>query len=341
MKSLAFLLYDNRSGSTFLSTLLNRYRGISISTETDLVYQILEYPEKFQSSGNLKKFIDYIFGKTRFPELKINQKTVEEHFSSYNFPLSSKKVLDNLLKLYFNITNPLAECWIVKGPRIYYHLKTLLKFYPGVKFIQIIRDGRAVYNSKKNTSSILYKNGVYFDRGAMDNNLIHAAHIWHKKLTIADRFEKYVFNVKYEDLIQKQDDILNQILDYLNISKKNRVQTKSQETFLTHMETAYQTIHASISSPAQISYIEKWEKKLRPEQVYIYEKINHSDLERFGYKITELTKKHNLAFHAKVFFYLSYYRFDSLLGKLITAFRAIFINHNLLTNIRSKYHEIN
>jgi len=341
MKPLVFLLYDNRSGSTFLSALLNRYRDVSVSIEIDIVYQVLEYPKKLRSNDDLKQFIDYLFKNTRFPELNIDQQTIEEYFSHYNSPLSQKEVLDGFLELYYDRIDPQAECWVVKGPRIYYNIKALLQFYPDSKFIQIVRDGRAVYNSKKSTSSIQYKNGVHIHRGSMDDNLVHAAHDWHKVLIIANRFEKYIFNVRYEDLIQKQDETLNQILDYLDISKENRIQTKSQETFATRIEVAYHTIHPSISSSPQIGYIEKWKKILKPELVYIYEKINHSDLERFGYEIMELNNRHNLIFYVKVFFYLIYYWFNSLLKKFLTAFQSIFVTHNFITKIRSKLHEFN
>ena len=283
MKIFTFILYDNRSGSTLFSALLNQYEGVCVSIETDLVYQILEYERNIQTKKEKNIFLDYLFDKTRFWELQIDRNKAANAIE--NVKLSKGELLSALLKLYFHQNDPDAEFYIVKGPRIYYHMADLLKYFPEASFIQLIRDGRAVYHSKTKTSSIRYIDGSYVDRGPMNKNILHAAMLWRKKLRIADSFRQHVMDIRYEDLITDADSTIAKTLNYIKVSMEKRKKIKRKDSYLSNMRKEYHALHANVGDQPRCDLIEKWKENLLPQEICLYELITCPYLKRHAYTL--------------------------------------------------------
>ena len=124
-KRIGFIVYDNRSGSTLLSALLDRYPSISVSPETDRIAEILE-----DSATNKRARREH-------------QETVPEAVRE-----RLDQVIGELCGSAAGITHQL-----IKGPRLQFHLAELSAAFPDCLFVQIVRDGRAVFASKKRTRS--------------------------------------------------------------------------------------------------------------------------------------------------------------------------------------------
>jgi len=290
MKNFSFILYDNRSGSTFLSALLNQYEGVCVSIETDLVFQMLEYKRNIHTIEEKNIFLDYLFEKTRFRELEIDRSKAAKAIE--NVKLSKGELLRVLLEVYFYQNAPDAEYYVVKGPRIYYHIRNLLKYFPEARFIQLVRDGRAVYYSKSKTSSIQYMDGDYVNCGPMNKNILHAAMLWRRKLRIAESFHQHVLDIRYEDLITDAKPAIEKILDYIDVPKEKRNKTKLKDSYMSNMRKEYHVLHANVGDKPRHDFIEKWKENLLPQEICLYEFITKAYLKRYTYKLLYANKIH-------------------------------------------------
>lgn len=71
-QSRAFLLYDSRSRSTLFSTLLNQYRGVSVSSESTFISRIMEFSGSLKTEKNLSHLVHYLYKKSDFRELQVD-----------------------------------------------------------------------------------------------------------------------------------------------------------------------------------------------------------------------------------------------------------------------------
>src|SRR5699024_6661734 len=110
--------------------------------------------------------------------------------------LTKKALIQTVIRQYFTQGDAKAGCYIIKHPPFAY-LSEVVSMFPDVQFLQIIRDGRDVFNSKKKTTSLNGKK--------MAVNPLKAAWDWQLKLKKAERFEDRTITIFYEDLIQEQE----------------------------------------------------------------------------------------------------------------------------------------
>ena len=65
----SLILYDSRSGSTFLSSILNQYSGILMLPETRMPYHILlDKNQVYNSNEKLHNLLDSIYKEKQFLE---------------------------------------------------------------------------------------------------------------------------------------------------------------------------------------------------------------------------------------------------------------------------------
>lgn len=335
MRDLCFLLYDNRSGSTLLSSLLNQFDGVSVSIETDVVYQILEYRIDLTTSEDIITFVDFLYNKTRFGELKLNKAKFESTLLGLH-DYSKNHVLSAVIEMYFENKSENAVCWIIKGSGLYVHIPTLRRYYPAAKIIHIIRDGRAVFYSKMNTESIGYANGQYFSKGPMDTNVVHAARIWNRKLAIGEKISAY--KVFFEELVIDTESVLFQILDYLEIPEEGRLITKNVRSYKNELTVEYSKIHTNVGSAIKLAPINKWKDNLNPEIVFIYEYLAKNKLLDYSYGLCEYGKKHRITFYANCIKLLFYSLIINLWTKIITL-QSIRKKQKIFYFIRNKISE--
>lgn len=246
---LGFVLYDNRSGSTLLSALLDRYRSISVSPEIDGVAEILDAPTTAPSSRTSS---DRELSKVR---------------------LRLRRVIDDACDSGGEISHQL-----IKGPRLHFHLAALSAVFPDCAFIQIVRDGRAVFASKRRTLSPA--------GGVMDANLLHAAWNWRRKLEMAATLGQRVLTIRYEDLARDPEATVQQALDFLGLDTDQRKPERDVSDFYRDkIPETHRYLHPRIREPIAPDPIDEWRSRLAPHEVLLYETKNASKLEEHGYAL--------------------------------------------------------
>lgn len=318
MSKFLFLIYDNRSGSTYLSALLNQYSQIYVSEELDIIYHLLENKRKFIDPSYIEKFKKFIIKNSR----------EEEKIELYIDLINSYKIVNKDYVSFFNHvlnsvinTKTKSEIVIIKSPRTFYHINDLISINRNFRFLHIIRDGRAVFSSKKNSISVSGKK--------MDTNPINAARIWKKKLKIADKNSEVIYTIQYEDLINSPDIIISRFCSaYLNITYL--IKTEQLSEYQKRIPLAQKHLHDNIGKNPKIVNIDKWKNNLTKNEIFTFELINKKFLKKHGYILTFST-----FINYRIFSFIFFF------GKLIfQKTLTLFTTKNLFLKIKRKVLEI-
>ena len=189
----------------------------------------------------------------QFEELGINKKVLEKKIGKVKV-LTKKNIITSILEMVFADFN--SKFCIVKHPP-YGYLGELQEMFPNIKLIHIIRDGRAVYSSKRDTSSLSGK--------SMSNNVLMSALDWRYKLIQIQRFSGKKINVLFENLVANTNYELDRVLDFLELSDNDRLLSGDQEDYFQNIGPKQKTIHANVQSKPKSEITTKWKKNLTPK----------------------------------------------------------------------------
>jgi hypothetical protein len=272
---LFFLLYDSRSGSTYLSALLNRYKGISVSLESAFVSHMIEYRGEV-TQNNIDSIIAHLQKEVQFNELGLNMDKLKYNLMQYENRLTKKSVIQAVVRQYFTTRDAEAACFVIKHPP-YAYLSTVVELFPDIQFLQIVRDGRAVFNSKKKTTSL--------SGNKMATNPLKAAWDWQLKLKRAEQFNDRTITVFYENLIRNQEETLQYILEKFSLSAEEKEITKKQADYFRRIGEAQKGLHQNVAKSPQIDAIDNWKQELSKAEINVYNYVNRNYLQKYNYKI--------------------------------------------------------
>jgi hypothetical protein len=274
---LVFLLYDSRSGSTYLSSRLNAHRDIGVTVESNLMRTLLLKKEKIQNARNQNELYEIVSYDQRFKNLTLDFESFSR-FLSGGIHFSLQVLADAILTAYFSKVKPNAKVWIVKDGANGYIINQIAEELPAAKFIHLIRDGRAVLNSK------LWTIRPYGKGEKMARDPITAAKQWCRLVQNIDNFTaKYpnrVLTVKYEDLIYKEPEELGNILAFLNLPDD---EMDDHWLYFEQVPSKEKSIHGLVSRETDISRVDGWKMELDISNLLVFEYLAHEVLERHGY----------------------------------------------------------
>ncbi|MBW1699713.1 MAG: sulfotransferase [Deltaproteobacteria bacterium] len=283
MSGIVFLLYDSRSGSTLLSRLLDEYEDIGVTVESNFMISILRLHQEFERKSDAASIFQKLRGMDRFENLRIE----EEKFLGC---LENKEPTINsfvtcLLKTYFERKDPSADAWIVKDGSNGYFINQIIHEIPEAKFIHILRDGRAVLNSRMKTIN------PYGNKKAMARDPLTAARHWKSLVTHIDNFSKKfperILEVRYEHLIKSTEEEIGRIRRFLGL-QKNRSRKANPKTYFQKITEKEKKIHELVISAPRRSRCEAWKEELSVDHRKLFEYVAGDILIKKGYKLQQL-----------------------------------------------------
>lgn len=327
-RTIYFLLYDGRSGSTLLAALLNKYKGICVSRESAFVSRIYSYPYQINTHKQIPKFVLYLFDEFQFCELGLSENEVTASINKLIAPFTREQIIKSIIDLYFYKFGKLAKVWIIKHPPFRY-LKRLDNIGYDINYIHIYRDGRAVFNSKK---SSLLPNGR-----RMQSNLIKAARDWKKLNSLYFKIDdEKVLHIKYENLVSDEQKIILKILKRLNLNKADKVVSNSTNDYYSNIGDKQKNLHSNVKSTINPTIATKWKEQLKSYQIYSYERVNKKMLQSLGYKL-EYSENKSSYLYTKSSLYLFFSMTTYYLLKVSALFRALLKNRNLLELLNRRF----
>ncbi|MFX0124902.1 MAG: sulfotransferase [Candidatus Hodarchaeota archaeon] len=278
MEQIVFLTYINRSGSTFLANLLNEYEDIGVSIEARMPDGILYRSLEINKPQEIKRALEVLYSDGKFGAWNIDRNYLEGEISSLDFPIRYDQLLRTILKLFFKDRK--VKVFIYKNGFYINHIEEVKSTFPEAKFIFILRDARAIYNSQKSSlNSETLK--------PMADNPVPVAKYYKQISSIIERYNSvdWVHVIKYEDLVSNTDYEIKKLLTFLDSNLRKDLAAKSYFEKIPQKE---KHLHKNVKSEALEKRIYAWRDELSKAEVMIIERILGNVLIRYGYELTKL-----------------------------------------------------
>ena len=279
-----FLMASERSGSNFITKLMNGHNNICGPSAKHIINPV---------ARNLFRYGDLSIKKNWYELINDIYNLMEVKFSVWQkrFTLDDLQKLSNVGDISSLIINIFLEearangkqHVFIKENHVYEFMPFLLLNFPESKFIYLTRDPRDMALSwKKNTD---HAGGV-----------VSAARQWQKdqQNTLKNYYEleklNKSFHVKYEDLISDPELKSAEIVKFLGLPEdKNMINFYKDELTQKNAEMikAWGNLSKEVIKDNKNKYIDE----LNKEEIKIIEKICYHEMYYLGYK-TEYNKEH-------------------------------------------------
>jgi len=179
------------------------------------------------------------------------------------------KFTDKLIKLYRKKHK--GKYVLLKQPKHIYFIKKIFKHFPNAKFIHLIRDGRDATMSQR-----------YFllPEGRKEWPYEWCCRQWAVSINKGKEFRKDLRyrEVKYEDIINKPEETINQLFEFLDLKKI------SKKKLLGFYSDKGSSDPKDISQPLNKRGIHKWIGKMSKEDKEKFKRIAGEELKDVGHK---------------------------------------------------------
>jgi hypothetical protein len=276
-----FILGRPRSGTTLLRTLFDAHPNVTIPVECSF---LINMSQKYKNVKNwtsdlLMEFFEDAQKHIKFKSWDLDLDKVKADL----LECEGKNTFQNVCKvIYFNFNSlfPKEDIrWIGdKNPVYAKYAPELLKLFPEVKFIHLIRDPRDNIISLK----------------AMDFEMPSVALIayrWEYSARKLYYFKKKhpgnFYTIRYEDLVSDPTRYYREMCDYLSIPYYESVfdfykkQDEALKKFDSNIVLKY---HKSLLSPINTSKVDRWKTELSEREIRIAESVAGRWTEVYGYE---------------------------------------------------------
>jgi Sulfotransferase family len=279
----AFLLYSSRSGSTYLASELDRIPGVSCSIESDFVARLL-YLEKRLPSIRLDDLLDELYSEVKFRQWELARSELAKALQGVN-EITVEAVTLAVLKTYHG-SQPHAW-YVIKGQGLSAHVRRLRLSFTDPRFIYLVRDPRAVFNSQKQ---------AHFSRSQirMATDPTISARRWADLVRImSDVKSADVLELRYEDLVSDPEPTLRALWDFLELPARE-VELRSDRmdmprSYYERIPAEHKHLHGNVAAgkPVQ-ARVDAWRAELNPTDIHLIQRVASIEMKRFGYDKIEV-----------------------------------------------------
>lgn len=275
-----FVIESPRSGSTFLTNLLVSHVNAIVPPESNIVTSILK---KFglsaiQSSDDLESVLRILAEDPKFADWDIPVSSVAQQLKAKPYPISLRDIIGGIFGMYCCNNDSHQRIFGLKKGPCALHFAELARIFPECKFIGIIRDGRAVFNSQK--KSIVSTTGKPFE-----SSPVVCAQKWQGMIrlfrSISDIFPDRIRIIHYESLVQEPERNLKELASFLG-QEYSAIPVDGK---LYAIPDRYKDLHENVKRPPDISRIHAWQNELPPAEIATFERIASHTLEQEGYAL--------------------------------------------------------
>jgi protein-tyrosine sulfotransferase len=281
---MVFILGKGRSGTSLLQNMLDAHPAIIGPPESK--FAVLFYPRfsdiKKWKDSDILLFAQSLYMEPLFASLWHVDK---EELTSKLLSVKEYANYSLLCKIvYYQLRKEKEKVLLIsdKNPQYVLFIDTILRIFPGAKFIHIVREPRD--NIYSQIISFNEKNPVFRAYQWVGFNQI----IEQKKKSLPERF----FQVKYENLVENPEKVMQSMSKFLEIPfSAEMTQNKKPEILEAQlaqsgMEKKGGEIHKELLRPVNTSNIGKWKKGMTEFDRKVTETITSDYATRtYGYEI--------------------------------------------------------
>jgi len=287
IKQIAFLIYDNRSGSTYLAALLAEIAGVGVTIESDFIARLIERRFAIRSEGDLEKLIRLLYSEKKFSDWKISKNRLRTALAILPIPVAMNAIFDTIFSLSF--TDEAIEYMIFKGPRLSHHVQCLRRVFQSPKFIYIVRDPRAVVSSQ-------FRTHARDDRPPMSSDPVRSAVRWRRtvrRMRAADGPD--ILQVRYEDLIAGKDKTMARICRFLEteeLSPLTYSQREKAARYFDNIPEDQKHMHANVANGEPIGKrVDAWRSELSETDIHLIQTVALREMKQLGYSPIEVRQE--------------------------------------------------
>ena len=274
-----FLVYFSRSGSTFLSSRLDRYGDLGVTVESGFMQTLLLKSRAISGAGEPAEVYGLLEGEGRFSNLGLSR----EAFSARLRPGGSYgigEVARAILGAYFADRKPAARVWVVKEGGMGFLVNRISRELPEARFVHVIRDGRAVLNSGLNAVR------PYGSGERMARDPLAVARVWSRFVDGVDAFRtshpRRCLELRYEDLMADGEAELGRLRLALGLPA---VAKAGDGSYYDAMPERERSIHRLVSGGAVPGRVDAWKHELGRGDRLVFEHRARAALARHGYAV--------------------------------------------------------
>ena len=261
-----FIIGVPRSGTTLLSILLNNHSevfidALSVGRRMVLCYEKYLHYFALEPGADPIKLLEKIFEKDNRGDIRsvVDYKNIDQY--------------ESVQDLFYKSVAAQAKAagkkhWGDKTPLLINHMPEILQLFPDAKFIHMVRDARP------NALSLMKRQYTDLRLSAQQWKEENAHALVHQHVIGEDQFKV----VRYEDLLQDTESVLQAVCDYLQISfEPSMIDPEKDASTLDP--------NSYVKPKIDASKVESWKKEMSAKQIKQVEEISGDLMDRFGYKL--------------------------------------------------------
>lgn len=294
---LVFFYFDSRSGSTLLANTLAQKAGIVFPPESNFIASALRrWPQSnIRTRSDLDRVIDAVYGDPKFRDLAIDRRTLVREVAT---PTTLPRLLLHVLDIYRNTVDPDAPFVGIKKNFAKHH-QQLRTFFRGAHFLGLVRDGRAVFNSKKQS--------IYSaTQKPFESTPSRAARSWCRNVNLIHKAKSCDANsvtiVHYEEMIGGMDTLIKDLCSSWGIPLR-----KEECPVGYRVSDRYgNKLHENINKTLIGERTHAWRSELHPREIAAFESVAWRILKNEGYELSAYTdkfKKLRFRIHTRLLYY--------------------------------------
>lgn len=290
-----FLTYLSRSGSTLLAKKLSEYPSLGVTIEANWVDGIRKGNRtiKINNKKELNAYLKTIEKSSKYKFWNIDSEKLEESILNKQFPFCYKDVLEEILLQYFDF----KSSYIFKTDSYFIYHKKLWDVFPKAKILFLDRDPRGIFNSQKKSVNSDTKK-------PMQSNICKFACEYYYAFEVVTKldYEPRFLKLKYEDLLLREGELMNEILDFIGLEKRSTEISNYQD----QIPNSQQHLHSNIGkNNVQLDRINGWQKELTKFEIIFLENVLKKQIERSERNINK--EKISLTLQIKLFYHKIYF----------------------------------
>jgi hypothetical protein len=258
----------SRSGTTLLGAMLGAHSDIICTPESHFKIDVLRSSAWQNEAIDMSAVLEMIRQHWRFKLWQLAIKSTLKPIHEMNHSYAA--LLNEIVAQYARQqAKAEATIWVDHTPENISYTSRLVSLFPQARMIHIVRDGRAV------AASIMP-----LDWGP--NSIIKAAAWWTRMVSYglaAESAMDNVIRIKYEDLVFYPEKSLRSLCEFLEIDYQPGMVKATGFT-----PPAYTTgQHTLIGLKPETRLATRWEERLTPRQIEIFEHLTRDLLTFLGY----------------------------------------------------------
>jgi len=275
---IGFIVGVGRSGTTLFASMLNRHPSIAVTPETGFFVHLYAYPagiDGFQRDWpeSLTKIVDKMHPTSTWSPAEWAERYAANRSE---FP-GIKGIFFDLCENFARIEENVLI--LEKTPDHLLYLTELREHFPDAPILNIVRDGRAVAESRAR------QNFLPEDQRSVEYSvLLWADHVHSANIALAS--DPRALQLRYEELLNDPDKTLRGVCDFLQLEYTEKLlYPDGSEEGLVELGTEHKN---KIFKRLDPGLADGWKKILPEEAKAISENLAARELKRLGYDLLYL-----------------------------------------------------